>query len=236
MERISETRKKCLLVAATDNWRERIANELAIDVEEIRWCPDVYDLVATAAEMERQHHPTLAIVMIDHLPAREMQVFGCLSRMTCITSAAVSAMGNPAKMSQARTHGADESLTLADAGPKLLAADKRVPIAKPPMPKTLSGVPEEKIKEQSPQPQQTKETIEIVAVESVNSTLTKMAQQAIESANKTAQNDLLEKIRKPLSEKTSTQPQPVRTPPVREKVKQSTDPLLSREELDALLG
>jgi len=174
--------------------------------------------------------------MIDHLPAREMQVFGCLSRMTCITSAAVSAMGNPAKMSQARTHGADESLTLADAGPKLLAADKRVPIAKPPMPKTLSGVPEEKIKEQSPQPQQTKETIEIVAVESVNSTLTKMAQQAIESANKTAQNDLLEKIRKPLSEKTSTQPQPVRTPPVREKVKQSTDPLLSREELDALLG
>jgi hypothetical protein len=107
----TSTMKKCLMVAASE-WRSLIREKLPGMTEEVVWCGNVYEAVATAAELDRPGGGVLVFVMVDYLTAAEMEVFAVLAGMRSVTAVALSAFGSAGKLATAKWAGARDGLVL----------------------------------------------------------------------------------------------------------------------------
>jgi hypothetical protein len=206
MKQFLETKNNYLIGVATDNWRERIERGLPRYAEGIYWYDNVYEATAAAVNLGQKGRSILLMVMIDCLSREEMGVFATLAGMDEVWTAAVSGTGNQLKMRQAESLGADKIVLLSKLS-QLGAIEK-----------TLDAEAELPITETEPLVTET-EPLDTGGEPSVTNDLPKKIIQEHPSE----------------IQKGATQPsRPRRKPPAIER--EENQPLLTPEELDALLG
>ncbi|MCK5269195.1 MAG: hypothetical protein KAJ46_00365 [Sedimentisphaerales bacterium] len=206
MKQFLETKNNYLIGVATDNWRERIECGLPRDVEDIYWYDNVYEATAAAVNLSQKNKPILLTVMIDCLSREEMGVFATLAGMDKVQTTAVSGTGNQLKMRQAETLGADRTVLLSE-------LSQPGTIEKPFVAKAESPVTET-------------EPLDIDGLPK------KIAQEHPSEIQKGA--TLPKNISELAPLRQAPQSSPRRKPPIIER--EENQPLLTPEELDALLG
>ena len=191
MDQFEDSDESCMLIVATDNWRNRIISELSGSECKMLWSANVYEAAAMALK-PKSHNGSISalLVMIDCLTAEEMRIFGCLNDIIPIRTIAVSAAKNKDKMSQAKQYGADDVVELSE----------------------LSKVAEFRLKPPCDNQNQPESTVS-------------------EQVRETTE-DIVQEQNNDMQSKTPTRPE--RKPPVKEKT--TARPMLSQDELDALLG
>lgn len=107
---VAKNSKKYIMVAFGHH-RQRFTRQLAF-ADQVIWCPNVYDAVATAIQALSTGQEQTVCVLLDSLIRNELQVFNCLRRFVPIKTIAVSSITNPQKSNQARLLGADVVLSL----------------------------------------------------------------------------------------------------------------------------
>lgn len=227
---------------ATANWRERILAALGKESistnsgnsQGIIWCDNVYEGAARVVELKSSQSNGVVLIMIDCLAAEEMRVFQTLKRIEGIKSVGISTVGNRTKMDRAKMLGADEVFTIKELNEKI---EQRNPRGQSEEPVNSSIEPE--VKQESPPV--SKGPVKAVLVEE---SLAALTTEAIADLEKTIKQSMAPKVSEvkrqenDISEATDTPPiRPERKPPAR-KVSEPEDdrPLLSKEELDALMG
>ncbi len=216
MERFSETENNYLIGVATDNWRERIERALPRYVGHIYWYGNVYEATAAVVNLGLKDRPILLVVMIDCLSPEEMGVFATLAGMDNVRTAAVSGAGNKLKMRQAESLGADEIVLLSGISPLGMLEKSLNAEAEPPVIETEPLSTETEPLDTGNEPLDT-------------------GNEPLDTGNKPSVTDSLPKN---IEEQTPLKPavpsRPRRKPPVMER--EEIQPLLTPEELDALLG
>lgn len=75
---------------------------------EVIFCADVYEVAAEVVERRQLGSSLLLCVMVDFLRSQEMRIFASGVRINGLSTVAFSAFGNHAKLIQAQSLGADE--------------------------------------------------------------------------------------------------------------------------------
>ena len=198
-----------LIGVATDNWRERIESGLSRDVEDIYWYDNVYEATAAAVNLSQKNRPILLVVMIDCLSREEMGVFATLAGIEKVQTTAVSGTGNQLKMRQAETLGADKIVLLSELSqPGTIEKTFDAEVESPAIGTEPSVTETEPLDTEN-------EPLDIVVEPPVTDGLPK-------------------NIEAPIPSKPVVPSQPRRKPPAIER--EENQPLLTPEELDALLG
>ena len=194
------------LVIATDNWRGRIAQGLGCGEEDIEWCAEVYEATAIVTERVKEDGSTLVIIMIDSISNEELDIFGTLSRIDNVKTVAISVVNNKQKTNLAKQKGANEVLLLSELS--LLSAGWVQPGPFTKLPGNVSATPG---------------VSEASGVSDVPD---------LPDVSEVPQKDGPQS-----TVKYSTPGKPVRKAPLKtNNEKNTSQPMLSREELDALLG
>ncbi|MBN1764145.1 MAG: hypothetical protein JW860_02725 [Sedimentisphaerales bacterium] len=213
---MKKSRVDCLLVGVTENLRTRIIDQLEGLAKEIIWAADIYDLMASAAILGYQGKSILAIIRVDCLTTDQMQIFQMLKTMDHITSLAVSTTGWQTIMSQTRANGAD-----------LVCREEDLP-------HVLSQINHLEIHSRQPACMSSVEEI----TQSLDESIEEMISQTMESAQQNLSNDI--PAATPPQINSPKQPSKSEPEPMSSKTmstpEQSEQPLLTQEELDALLG
>jgi len=208
---------------AVGNIRQRIIQNLPPAHPDIYWCANVYQALARALNLRRQNENAIFCIVIDCLSPDEMQIFPSLSPMEHITTIALSVMPIQAKMKLAKLLGAHQTTTLNNLTSALIAQPK-------PTINTKSDFP------------LTEKNSEIDNL--LENTLADITKKALEPKNHS------QPIPQPPTESTASPPPPepqkkaepiaireskvTRRPPQPEN--ENHQPLLTQEEIDALLG
>ena len=220
-----------LIGVATDNWRERIECGLPRDVKDIYWYDNVYEATAAAVNLCQKNRPILLMVMIDCLSPDEMGVFATLAGMDEVWTAAVSGTGNQLKMRQAEALGADKivllsELSQSDAVEKSSDAEAESPVTEN-EPLVTDGLPKKIVQEHPSEIQKGATLPSVTETEPLDS---KTEPLVADGPPKNIVQEHPSEI-----QKGATQPsKPRRKPPAIER--EENQPLLTPEELDALLG
>jgi len=107
----------CLIVAPGD-WPERIRGRLRrrFDVgageSSMMDCRDIYEAAAQIMESQGRGRGVLVYVLVDSMPEAEMQFFRCWSGNEKVRTVALSMAGRQGKLTQALVRGADEAMLL----------------------------------------------------------------------------------------------------------------------------
>ena len=228
---------------ATENWRERILAALGKEristnsgkSQGVIWCDNVYDGVARAVELKRSQSNGVVLIMIDCLSAEEMRVFQTLKQIERIKSVGLSMVSNRGKMDRAKLLGADEVFTIQELSEKIKQRNPRE-LSEDAV--NVSIEPEGR----QESPPVSKEPVKAVSVEESLATLTA---EAIADLEKTIKHSMGQEGSEEQDQETDVREADEETPPIRperkppaKKVNESEDdrPLLSKEELDALMG
>ncbi|MCF7958440.1 MAG: hypothetical protein K9M57_08335 [Phycisphaerae bacterium] len=99
------------IMVAFGHQRQRFTRQLAF-ADQVIWCPDVYDAVATAVQALSTSQGQTVCVLLDSLIRNDLQIFSCLGRFGPIKTIAVSSIASQHKSNQARLLGADIVLSL----------------------------------------------------------------------------------------------------------------------------
>ncbi len=220
MKQVLETENSYLIGVATDNWRERIECGLPRDVEDIYWYDNVYEATAAAVNLSQKNKPIRLMVMIDCLSHEEMDVFATLAGMDKVQTTAVSGTGNKLKMRQAESLGADKIVLLSELSQSDTVEESFVAEAESPVTETEPSVTETEALDTDGLPK--KIVQEYPSEIQKGATLTPVA------------DTLPKSISEPNPLRPALPNSPRRKPPIIER--EENQPLLTPEELDALLG
>ena len=115
MDQFVDSYESCLLIVATDNWRDRIIKELSAHDCKMLWSANVYEAAALAVTNKSSNGSILTLlVMIDYLTPDEMRIFRCLNEKIAVRTIAVSAAANTNKIAQAKSQGAHDVVLMSD--------------------------------------------------------------------------------------------------------------------------
>ena len=81
------------------------------------WVDNVYDAMAVAADRHRQGCAADVAILVDYLSPAELEVFSSLARLDQVRAIAVSASGQQGKLARAARQGAVETLMLSERAP-----------------------------------------------------------------------------------------------------------------------
>jgi len=183
-------------------------------VAELIFSGDVYEAAAVVAERCRLGGTLLVCVMVDYLRSQEMRIFASGVRISQVRTAAFSAFGNHEKLIQAQSLGADEIFIGLDQLQRHL--EVILTERSQPRPANVESASFEVCKVE---PQRRVRQI-------VDPIITEITNRDIASAKNTAENSLSHR----------QEPRETQRMPKKPASRSSDEPLLSREELDALLG
>ena len=238
MKQFLETKNNYLIGVATDNWRERIERGLPRYVEDIYWYDNVYEATAAAVNLSQKNRPILLVVMIDCLSREEMGVFAALAGMDEVRTAAVSGTGNQLKMRQAESLGADKIVLLSELSQlgtieKSLGAEAESPVTVT-EPSVTDGLSKKIVQEHASEIQKgaTQPFVTEIEPPAIDGLPKKIVQEHPSEIQKDATQP--ENISEPNPLRPALPNSPRRKPPIIER--EENQPLLTPEELDALLG
>lgn len=224
---MSNSQNQQHLIVANRQWQARLARYVGVYAEDVLWFDNVYEAVARVVSDNGRMQALTVWVVVDILMHHELGIFTTLKKLGRFRTVAVAIQDNPEKLEEARALGADDVVVLEDAEAQPAPETKQEAQPKPEAPTSewvpLAGgaAPEKKVSEaqagaapaSQPEPQ----------TAGHSPTPCPRTGREKESVKETI-------TIKPEAKKSESEPAPTRT---RRRIPQ---PVLTKEELDALLG
>ncbi len=100
------------LITAARQWHARLTQAAGLQNVEVLWSDNVYEAMAIAVTARQRQQRLTALLVIDTMSNDEMAIFTRLRELGNVKSVALAVQDNPEKIDQARKLGADHAQTI----------------------------------------------------------------------------------------------------------------------------